>query len=119
MAKRQIVDHIRIMNFRFVNTFFLDVFLLFLLYITNGKAFAQDQAREFITGTISDASTGEPLPGVNILVKGTSAGTSSNADGSYELTVPSLQDTLVVSFVGFQTKEVAIAGRTSIDITLQ
>jgi len=119
MGKRQIVDHIRIMNFRFVNTFFLGGFLLFLLSITNGKAFAQDQAREFITGTISDASTGEPLPGVNILVKGTSAGTSSNADGSYELTVPSLQDTLVVSFVGFQTKEVAIAGRTSIDITLQ
>src|SRR5699024_11478619 len=82
MGKRQIVDHIRIMNFRFVNTFFLGGFLLFLLSITNGKAFAQDQAREFITGTISDASTGEPLPGVNILVKGTSAGIFTPGRGS-------------------------------------
>src|SRR5699024_10194960 len=62
---------------------------------------------------------GETLPGVNILVKGTTTGTSTDGEGNFELTVPSLQDTLVASFIGFQTKEVPINGRTEIDLTLQ
>src|SRR5699024_9301777 len=63
---------------------------------------------ETISGQVTDNSTGETLPGVNILVKGTSAGTSTDAEGQYELTVESLQDTLVVSYIGYQAKEVPI-----------
>src|SRR5699024_962456 len=51
--------------------------------------------QETITGTVTDASSGESLPGVNILVKGTSTGASTDANGEYELTVENLQDTLV------------------------
>src|SRR5699024_10081932 len=75
-------------------------------------------AQETINGTLSDAQTGETLPGVNILVKGTTTGTSADAEGQFELTVPSLQDTLVASYIGYQTKDVAIGGQTELDIQL-
>src|SRR5699024_4523650 len=54
-----------------------------------------------------------------VMIKGTTTGTSTDTDGSYELNAPSLQDTLVFSFVGYQTQEVPINGRTEIDVSLQ
>lgn len=75
--------------------------------------------QETITGTVTDAQSGETLPGVNILVKGTSTGTSTDANGEYELTVESLQDTLVFTFIGYQRREVSINGRRTIDIAMQ
>src|SRR5699024_8366864 len=54
-----------------------------------------------------------------ILVKGTTTGTSTGAGGAFVLTVESLQDTLVVSYIGYQTQEVPIDGRTTIDVALQ
>src|SRR5699024_12380388 len=75
-------------------------------------------AQQTIRGTITDASTSETLPGVNILVKGTSTGASTDANGAFELTVESLQDTLVASYIGYQTQEVPINGQTGIDIEL-
>lgn len=74
---------------------------------------------ETVEGTVTDASTGETLPGVNILVKGTTRGTSTNRDGHYELTANSLQDTLIFSFIGFQSQQVPISGRTQINVQLQ
>src|SRR5699024_949366 len=74
--------------------------------------------QEEINGTVSDAKTGEPLPGVNILVKGTTTGASTGAEGEFELTVPSLQDTLVVTFIGYDRREIPIDGRTTLDIQL-
>ncbi len=78
--------------------------------------FAQNST---ITGTVSDAQAGETLPGVNIMVKGTTTGTSTDSEGNFELTVESLQDTLVVSFIGYQTQNVPIEGRTEITIEMQ
>ncbi|HLR30934.1 MAG TPA: TonB-dependent receptor [Fodinibius sp.] len=75
--------------------------------------------QETITGTVVDSSTNETLPGVNIAVKGTTTGTSTDSEGAYELTVESLQDTLIFSFVGYQSQEVPINGRSVIDIALQ
>jgi len=75
--------------------------------------------QETITGTVTDAQSGETLPGVNVMVKGTTTGTSTDGEGIFELTVESLQDTLIFSFVGYQTQEVAISGRTEIDVVLQ
>jgi len=74
--------------------------------------------QETITGTVTDAESGKTLPGVNILIKGTSTGVSTDANGNFELTVSSLQDTLVVSYIGYQTKEVPINGRTNVEIEL-
>lgn len=74
--------------------------------------------QETITGSVTDAQTGETLPGVNVMVKGTTTGTSTGIDGSFDLEVESLQDTLIFSFVGYQTQEVPINGRTEIIIEM-
>lgn len=72
-----------------------------------------------ITGTVTDAQSGETLPGVNIMIKGTTIGTSTDANGTFDLEVPSLQDTLVVSFIGYQTREVPIDGQTELNIVME
>jgi TonB-linked SusC/RagA family outer membrane protein len=72
-----------------------------------------------VSGKVTDAQTGNPLPGVNILVVGTSTGAATDANGHYSIDVPSFQDTLRYSFIGYKTKEVPINGRTTIDIKLK
>src|SRR5690625_3147700 len=74
--------------------------------------------QETINGVVTDAELGETLPGVNVMIKGTTTGTSTDSEGSFELEVPSLQDTLVVTFVGYQSREVPINGRMEINIEL-
>jgi TonB-linked SusC/RagA family outer membrane protein len=79
------------------------------------------QAQQKITvhGTVEDAQTGKTLPGVNILVVGTSTGSATGSDGTYKLTAPSSSDTLRFSFIGYQTKNVPINGRTTINVSLE
>ncbi|GAA0872883.1 TonB-dependent receptor [Gangjinia marincola] len=70
-----------------------------------------------VTGVVSDA-TG-PLPGVNIVVKGTTNGTQTDFDGNYSLDNVTPEATLVFSYVGFKTKEVAVDGRSTINVQLE
>jgi len=77
-------------------------------------AFAQTK----ITGTVVDADNGSTIPGVTVLVKGTTVGTTTDLDGSYELLVPADENTLVFSFVGMVTHEVEIGGRGVINISM-
>jgi TonB-linked SusC/RagA family outer membrane protein len=77
--------------------------------------FAQNK---IVKGTVTD-NTGGPLLGVNIGVKGATTGTTTGNKGHYNLTVPSLQDTLIFSFIGYQTQIVPINGRNTINITLK
>ncbi|MFG6685829.1 SusC/RagA family TonB-linked outer membrane protein [Mariniflexile sp. HNIBRBA6329] len=71
-----------------------------------------------ISGTVKDEN-GQPLPGVNILVKGTSNGTQTDFDGNYTITVENSNDILVFSFIGFLTQEVTIANKTVINVSLK
>ncbi len=71
-----------------------------------------------VSGVVTDNMTDLPLPGVNIVVQGTNIGTASGGDGEFQLAVPSLNDTLLFSFVGYQTRSVPINGRQIIDVTL-
>jgi TonB-linked SusC/RagA family outer membrane protein len=71
-----------------------------------------------VTGKVTEAVTQESLAGVNILVKGTTRGTTTDADGKYSLDVET-SDILIFSFIGYKTLETTIAGKTSIDITLE
>src|SRR5690554_5178570 len=64
--------------------------------------------QQTVTGRITDSTTGESLPGVNIIVQGTTIGTTTDSDGVYELDVPSLEGTLVFSYIGYLTQTVAI-----------
>ncbi|REL32844.1 SusC/RagA family TonB-linked outer membrane protein [Rhodohalobacter sp. SW132] len=75
--------------------------------------------QETVTGTITDAQTGESLPGVNILIEGTNIGTSTNVDGEFSLSVPNLEVTLIISYIGYQSQEVELDGQSSLEIALQ
>lgn len=71
-----------------------------------------------VRGTVKDASTGEAIPFAAIQVKGTSTGIASDADGVYSISVPS-SATLVFSSVGYLNAEVAVSGRSSINVELE
>ncbi|MCX2739506.1 SusC/RagA family TonB-linked outer membrane protein [Pontibacter anaerobius] len=70
-----------------------------------------------VSGKVTDEK-GEGLPGVTILLKGTTRGTATGADGTFSLSVPEATGTLVISFIGYQTQEVPISNRASINVSL-
>lgn len=76
------------------------------------------QQQKSITGTVTDDS-GQPLPGVTVVVKGTIQGTVTNTDGNYFLGNASSDATLVFSFVGMKTTQVPVVGQTSINVVLE
>lgn len=71
-----------------------------------------------MSGKVTSAEDGSSLPGVNVLVKGTTNGSTTDADGKYSLTLPSASGALVFSFIGLKAQEIEIGGRTTIDIQL-
>ena len=87
--------------------------LLFVLMV-NSMAMAQYS----VSGKVTSGEDQSPLPGVNILVKGSTQGTISDADGRYSIVVPSPDGVLIFSFVGYLTQEVSLAGRTDISVVL-
>jgi TonB-linked SusC/RagA family outer membrane protein len=78
-------------------------------------AIAQERV---VSGTVTDEE-GVGMPGVNVLVKGTTSGTATSADGTFRLNVPSDQAVLVVSFIGYSTQEVPVGTQSSIAIQLR
>ncbi len=74
-------------------------------------------AQSKVTGTITDNTTNEPLPGVNVIIKGTATGTSSDFDGRYEIMINE-GDILQFSYIGFRSIEIAVNGST-LDVVLQ
>ncbi len=92
------------------------VLLTLLLLVTLFHAvLAQTRA---VSGRVTDQKTGEGLPGVTVLLKGTTNGTSSNADGSFTLTVPQVGGALVFSSVGMNTVEHALGSETQFNVGL-
>lgn len=72
----------------------------------------------YVTGKVVSASNGSAIPGVNVLVKGTTVGTVTDIDGNYRLTVPNGASSLVFSFIGYNTREMPIKS-SRIDLGLQ
>lgn len=70
-----------------------------------------------VTGTVK-SNNGETLPGVSVLLKGTTTGTVTDAEGNFKLSIPSGSATLVISSIGYVTQEIAVNERSVIDITL-
>ena len=86
--------------------------MLFVSISVSWNVFAQDRK---VTGKITDTENGSGIPGVTVLVKGSATGSNSDGNGNYSISVPS-NATLVFSFVGYTTQEVAVGNRTSINI---
>src|SRR5205814_1310846 len=91
------------------------ILLLFFALMFAFAGFAQDHV---ITGRIVAKEDGSALPGVNVLVKGSTIGTVTDADGNFRVSVPSTDATLVFSFIGYQTQELVAGDRTVIDLQL-
>lgn len=95
------------------------VFALILGFVLLG---GQMLAQETVNGTVTDANTGEPLIGVNVLIEGTTIGTASDADGNYELNLAGVETespVILASYVGYHDFREPIAGRSVVDIALQ
>jgi TonB-dependent starch-binding outer membrane protein SusC len=90
--------------------------LLVLLAFIPGIASAQEYT---ITGKVTDAGNGETLPGVYVTIKGVQGGTITDMNGHYSIKVPDANATLVFSFLGYGTQEIAVAGNKVIEVALE
>ncbi|TYP97404.1 TonB-linked SusC/RagA family outer membrane protein [Tenacibaculum adriaticum] len=91
----------------------LKVLFLFCLL-----GFQTVQAQTTITGTVTDANGKIPLPGANVVVKGTENGVSTDFDGNYSISVSDKSAILVFSFIGYSAKEVAVDGKNIINVSI-
>ena len=88
--------------------------LVFLMLIfTSLATYAQK-----VSGVVTSSTDGSPLPGVAVMVKGTTTGTVTSMDGDYTINVPA-DGTLVYSFIGFTTQEVEVGGQTTINVVME
>ena len=72
-----------------------------------------------VTGTVRSADDGSPIPGVNVIIKGTTTGTVTDVDGKYQISVPEQGTILVFSYIGLASMEVETGTQSVIDVTLQ
>ncbi|WPP51109.1 SusC/RagA family TonB-linked outer membrane protein [Catalinimonas niigatensis] len=89
---------------------------IFLLLVCITPAIAQEVT---VSGRVTVAPDQEAVPGVNVVVKGTTQGTVTDIDGNYRISASDENDTLIFSFVGYANQEEPINGRSTIDVTLQ
>jgi TonB-linked SusC/RagA family outer membrane protein len=110
--------------------YFLFLFGMLVFYAACNHASAKDAVadassddasamlqQQTITGHVTDEN-GADFPGVNVVIKGTTNGTVTSADGRYSINVPSSASTIVFSFVGYALQEVSLEGRTTVDVSL-
>ena len=92
---------------------------LFLFFIVGSTQQLNAQEEEItVTGQVTDANTEEPLPGVTIVIQGTTIGTITDAEGEYSLEVRDPSDILEFSFMGYMTQEIEVGGQRVIDVAL-
>jgi len=91
------------------------IFLALLMFVCLQGAFAQTR---IITGTVTSSDDKQPIPGVTVLVKSTTIGTTTNLDGKYVLTIPGNYKTIQFSFVGMKTQEVTIGSSDVINLVM-
>ncbi|MBS9524865.1 TonB-dependent receptor [Litoribacter alkaliphilus] len=87
-----------------------------VLLMAAATAFAQERR---VTGTVTSAEDGYPIPGASVVVRGTTVGTATDLDGNFSLSVPQGNNVLVVSFIGNVSQEVTIGNRTNFEIVMQ
>jgi TonB-linked SusC/RagA family outer membrane protein len=91
--------------------------LIWLLLCCWGGLTAQAQTR-LVSGTVSSAEEG-PLPGVNVILKGTTTGTTTDSNGKFSISVPTDEAVLTFSSIGFATDELTVGNRSTLDFTLK
>lgn len=89
------------------------LFLIGFCFVLNLNA-----QQKTITGTVTGEADGTPLPGVNVIVKGTSNGTSTDFDGNYTINVNASNASLVFSYIGYSTKEISVGSTSTINVVM-
>ena len=102
-------------NHKACGSTFSRLLLMLALLLTGQTLFAQSKQ---VTGVVKDA-TGETVIGASVLEKGTANGVITDLDGNFKLTVSKNNAILQISYVGYQTQEVNVSGKTSIIVTLK
>lgn len=92
--------------------------VLKLLFVICLFGFQGLQAQTTVKGTITDAQSGIPIPGANVIVKGTKTSASSDFDGKYSISVPNQSSVLVFTYVGSEPKEVAVGNQSTVNVAL-
>ncbi len=95
---------------RYLKSYWTCLIMLLVVHLSTGQI--------NVTGTITDANDKLPLIGVNIIIQGTSNGTTTDLDGKYSVTVPEANSVLEYSYTGFEEKQVTVGTQTVIDLTL-
>lgn len=109
------------------------VFLIISLFEIQAHAYSPKKSNELlnsinanveqetitVTGTVTEAGTGIPIPGANVIEKGTNNGTATDFDGNFSLTVTNENAVLQVSYVSFSTQEIPVAGKDTFSIQLE
>lgn len=90
-------------------------FVLLSMFLTM-SVYAQDKT---VSGKVTSKDDGTPLPGVTVMVKGTTVGTQTDVEGMYKISVPASSKTLVFSFIGMLTVEREIGNATQIDLAME
>jgi TonB-dependent starch-binding outer membrane protein SusC len=90
--------------------------MVLIIFCVSGDVMAQGTVA--VKGKVTAQENGETLPGANIIIKGSTEGTITDLDGNYSINAPA-ESTLVISSIGFASQEVAVSGRTIIDIQLE
>ena len=85
----------------------------------NGTAFSENMQGIAVRGVVKDATTGEPMAGVNIIIKGTTIGAITDSEGRYSFASIDRNATLNFSFIGYVTQEVPLNGRSTVDVNLE
>ena len=98
------------------HTYLLTRYLLLIVMLVTaaGYTFAQST----VSGTVTDSDDGSAIPGVNVLVKGTSTGTVTDVEGQFNVTVSGDNPTLVFSSIGYATQEIAVGSQSTIDVAM-
>lgn len=89
------------------------LFLLTMLY-----GIVMQAQNVTVSGTVVSADDSMGLPGVNVVVKGTTTGTVTDFDGNYSIVAPSANSTLVFTYIGFTAQEIPINGKTQLDVIM-
>lgn len=94
-------------------------FIFLLLPLAAGYARPLKSNTEItVSGQVKDAQTNQPIPGVNVILKASTNGTTTDANGNFKISVPKAEDVLIFSFIGYATREEIVGSRTEINISL-
>ena len=112
---------LKVRSSRYLKKMLRDLKLLILVVLlgSSNVLMGADQQQRVVTGTVTDASNGALMPGVNIIVRGTTIGALTDINGKYSLTVPDAASAILgFSFIGYDAQDVAVSGRSVVDVAL-